>query len=337
MHIRIPLFVVLLVSCTGAGCDTQRSEPSGPTPLELELPEYLPVMFMPADNPLTVEGVALGRRLFFDPILSVDSTVSCASCHDPASSFSDPKTFSEGVAGRTTRNTMPLINLGWMRALFWDGRARSLEEQALQPVEDETEMGETWENVVRKLQRHPQFPVLFADAFETEIISVELVVKAIAQYERTLISSGSKYDRFLAGDAELTDQEALGFELFFSERADCFHCHGNNLLTDNRFHNNGLDEFPGDVGRAGATGRSFDAGKFKTPTLRNIAFTAPYMHDGRFQTLHEVVDFYDSGTKLSETVDPLIAKRSRNLELTDEEKRALIAFLETFSDPGFIQ
>ena len=316
------------------GCDSD-STPAGPTPYELDLPEAFPVMEIPPDNPLTVEGVDLGERLFFDPILSIDSTISCASCHTPPSAFTDPVPFSEGVAGLTARNSMQIINIGWMNTLFWDGRAVSVEDQALQPVENEVEMGESWDNVVKKLRRHPEYPGLFEAAFETDQITSDLVAKSIAQYERTLISANSKYDRFLAGEEELTAEELLGRDLFFSERADCFHCHGNMLFSDNRFHNNGLDEFPEDLGLAGVSGQPFDAGKFKTPTLRNIEYTAPYMHDGRFETIEEVIEFYDSGIEPSETIDPLIGP-FRRLNLTDEEKAALAAFLRTLTDPEFM-
>ncbi len=316
------------------GCDSS-SVPSGPTPFELIIPNGFPDMDIPADNPMTVEGIELGKKLFFDPILSIDSTVACASCHLPEDAFSDPLAFSNGVAGKTGRNSMPIINVGWMNTLFWDGRALSVEDQALQPVENEVEMGESWDNVVRKLQRHPDYPELFVAAFETSIISADLVTKAIAQYERTLISSNSRYDQFRAGAIELTEQENLGLELFFTERADCFHCHSTRLFTDNRYHNTGLDEFYTDTGRAEITQSASDVGKFKTPTLRNVEFSAPYMHDGRFETLDEVISFYDTGAQPSETIDPLIGA-NRRLNLTEEEKAALVAFLKTLSDPKFL-
>jgi cytochrome c peroxidase len=311
---------------------------SRPTPYLLDLPETFPAMEIPADNPMTVEGVELGRRLFFDPILSVDSTVACASCHAPAAAFTDPAAFSAGVAGRTDRNSMPLINAGWMESLFWDGRAVSLEDQALQPVEDTVEMGERWENVVVKLKRHPAYPGLFEAAFETRDITADLTVKAIAQFERTLVSHGSKYDRYRAGEVAFTPQEELGYNLFFTEQADCFHCHGTALFTDNRFHNNGLDVLPADSGLAAVTGQAFDIGKFKAPTLRNVEFTAPYMHDGRFETLEEVVDFYNDAVQPSPTLDPLLgAGSTRQMNLNDEEKAALIAFHKTLSDPEFVR
>ncbi|MEZ4703411.1 MAG: cytochrome c peroxidase [Rhodothermales bacterium] len=284
---------------------------------------------------MTREGVALGERLFFDPILSIDSTVACGSCHDPAFSFSDPKAFSDGVAGKTGRNSMAVVNVAWMPTLFWDGRAGSVEEQALGPVENPVEMGESWPHVVEKLQRHPDYPRLFDEAFETSAITPELVVKAIAQYERTLISANARYDRFKAGEETLTAQEELGRTIFFGERGDCFHCHGTALFTDNRYHNNGLDAVPADSGLAGITGASFDLAKFKTPSLRNVAVTAPYMHDGRFETLEDVVTFYNAEVQPSATLDPLLG-RTRREPLSDEEQAALVAFLHTLTDDDFL-
>ena len=331
------IFIILLIgSSLLLGCDSDSGPQfEGPVPYELQIPEGFPDMPIPKDNPMTEAGVALGKKLFFDPILSIDSTVSCASCHAPSAGFSDLEQFSEGVAGKTNRNSMPIINAGWMKTLFWDGRASSLEDQARHPVENEVEMGETWKNVVQKLQRHPEYPLLFSEAFGTTKINTKLATMAIAQYERTLISADSKYDRYRAGLATFTELEKRGFNLFFSEQADCFHCHGTKLFTDNRYHNNGLEDYYHDIGLAEITERPYDTGKFKTPTLRNIAATAPYMHDGRFNTLEEVVDFYNEGTMAPETIDPLIGP-NRRLNLTPEDKAALIAFLKTLTDEAFL-
>lgn len=328
------LIILTLVAGLFAGCDIA-SQKEGPTPVELVLPESFPYMKIPEDNPQTEEGIALGKRLFFDPILSIDSTISCASCHAPSAAFSDLTAFSEGVAGKTDRNSMPIINAGWMKSFFWDGRVMSLENQAKHPVENKIEMGERWKHVVEKLQRHPDYPSMFREAFETTQITTDLATKAIAQYERTLISSNSKYDKYRAGQTLLTEQELLGLDLFFTEKADCFHCHGTRLFTDNRFHNNGLDEFSEDGGLAKITKHDSDWGKFKTPTLRNVEVTGPYMHDGRFETLEEVIEFYDSGAQPAATIDPLIGA-GRKLNLTEEEKAALVAFLKTLTDTAFI-
>ena len=278
----------------------------------------------------------MGRQLFFDPILSIDNTIACASCHLPSAAFADPATQSRGVAGLTKRNSMPLFNLAWGSSFFWDGRSPSLEDQALHPVVDAIEMGEDWEHVVEKLTRHPRYPTLFARAFGDHLpISRELAAQAIAQFERTLVSANSKYDRWLRGEVELTAAERAGFDIFFTEQGDCFHCHVDPLFTDNEFHNNGLDMAPPDSGLAAISGRRADLGKFKTPSLRNIEYTAPYMHDGRFATLEEVVEHYNTGFVRNRLTDPLLLIRP-SLELTPVQQTALIAFLKTLSDPSFI-
>lgn len=337
------LIGTLAALATLSGCDeggpTGNDGQDRPQPYSLNLPDHFPAPLLQPDNPLTVEGIELGRRLFFDPILSVDSTVACASCHLPEADLSDSERFSLGVAGRTGRNSMPAFNLLWADAFFWDGRAPSLEEQALQPVQDPVEMGEDWGNVVRKLEAHPEYPALFAAAFDGPITK-EKAASAIAQFERTLVSSTSRFDRFLAGEIELTPLEQRGFELFNSERSDCFHCHGGALATDNLFRNNGLDADPPDEGLAAVSGRDADRGKFKTPSLRNIEHTAPYMHDGRLTTLEDVLDFYSSGLQVGPHTDPLIAIAARergDAPFTREEKDALIAFLRTMSDPAFLE
>ncbi len=306
----------------------------GPTPYQLVVPAGFPAPEIPPDNPLTVEGIALGERLFADPILSVDSTIACISCHLPAHAFADPQPFSQGVGGLTSRNSMPLVNLLWSRSFFWDGRTASLEEQALEPVQNPVEMGADWDRVVAKLKRHPEYPALFARTFGDPRIDRQRTVQAIAQFERTLISADSQYDRWLAGQAELTPEEERGFILFHTEEGDCFHCHVAPLFTDNEFHNNGLDLDPPDQGLAALTGKRLDRGKFKTPTLRNIEYTAPYMHDGRFQTLEEVIEHYDAGIHRIALTDPLLLIRP-NLDLTPADKRALVAFLKTLSDAQF--
>ena len=325
------LILLGLVAC-GQDAGVPPTSPPDPTPYELAVPAGFPAPAIPPDNPLTAEGIALGKRLFADPILSVDSTIACASCHLPAHAFADPRPFSQGVGGVTSRNSMPLFNLLWSPSFFWDGRAASLEDQALEPVQSPAELGEDWDRVVAKLERHAEYPALFARAFGDAPINRRLVVQALAQFERTLISADSKYDRWLAGQAAFTPREERGFLLFHTEKADCFHCHVAPLFTDNEFHNNGLDLDPPDEGLAALSGKRLDRGKFKTPTLRNVEYTAPYMHDGRFQSLEEVVEHYDSGFHRTILTDPLLLVRP-NLDLDPADKRALVAFLKTLSDP----
>ncbi len=336
VNILSSLLILTLLSCEK---DELPPEIHDPNSVEIQIPEGFPDMPIPNENPLTEEGIALGRRLFYDPILSRDNKQSCASCHAQAFGFSDHnRQFSLGVDEiEGNRNAQTIINVGWQQRLFWDGRARSVEDQAFGPVVNPVEMHERWDNVAHKLLSHPEYPDLFYAAFGTRDIDSVWVVRAIAQFERTLISSNSKYDRYLKGEATLTEMEEAGRILFFTERGDCFHCHGTVLFTDNLFHNNGLDSAFDDPGLAHVTGSNLDEGKFKSPTLRNIAFTAPYMHDGRFATLEEVVDFYSEGLKWSPTIDPLMKNVNHGgVRITPREKEALVAFLHTLSDSTFI-
>ena len=308
------------------------------TPYEITIPEGFPNMTIPENNPITVEGVILGEKLFNDPILSANNNQACVNCHQKAFSFSDPNQFSTGVDNiQGTRNASALINLGWNKKFNWDGGVSSLEEQAFEPVTNPIEMHNTWENVELSLNAHNEYPNLFKEAFNIDYIDSNHVVKAIAQFERTLISANSKFDRFIAGEEQLTPSELSGYAIFNTEKGDCFHCHGTQMFMDNQFHNNALDTEPFiDIGLANTTDNINDYGKFKTPTLRNIEFSAPYMHDGRFATLEEVIEHYNSGGNYSSTVDPLMKKIGVGLQLSNQEKEDLIAFLKTLSDNNFI-
>ncbi|MFT5167742.1 MAG: cytochrome c peroxidase [Saprospiraceae bacterium] len=335
------------------GMDDLTGIPYEPVVYDLVVPCNFPEMQIPADNPLTVDGVELGRFLFYDPILSADSTQSCASCHAPNGSFADNLAVSvgiDGIAGR--RSSMSLLNVGYFyTGLFWDGRVTTLEEQALLPVEDPIEMHHSWPDVVMELQNHDFYPKMFREAFgisSTEEISKELAAKAIAQFERTLVSSGqSKYDRAKCEPGYFPEPQELEGEVLFSfEEADhpgCTHCHKafNQIFSDGRYLNNGIEDvgstvedlenFP-DKGRGEVTGNVFDYGKFRVPTLRNIAMSAPYMHDGRFNTLGEVLDHYSSGGFDAANSDPNLAP----FGMTPDEKAALISFLNTLTDTAFM-
>lgn len=342
-HIATLLFLVLLA------CNTETVDNYKPTPSPLEIPQLFEARILnpviPIDNQQTKEGIALGKKLFFDPILSINNTIACANCHLPQNAFTDSNRFSNGVNQTLgKRNAMPLFNLAWNydEKFFWDGSVFSLEHQAIQPVIDVNEMGNTWQNVEQSLNSHPEYPELFKQAFGTSKIDSTLVTKAIAQFERTLISATSKFDKFLLGLTTLTPQEQNGFNVFMDEnRGDCFHCHGsenNPLWTDNLFHNNGLDSEFTDLGLGAITGDPADNGKFKTPSIRNLAFTAPYMHDGRFSTLEEVINHYSEGLKNSSTIDPLMKKIAQGgVQLTNEDKANLKAFLLTLTDFDFIK
>jgi cytochrome c peroxidase len=308
------------------------------TPYIMTKPPGFPDMNMPENNPMTIEGVSLGEKLFRDPILSADNTQACITCHQQGSSFSDPNQYSTGINNiEGTRNASALINLGWNNSFNWDGSALTLEEQAFEPVINPIEMHNTWINVEEKLNNNTEYKYLFKNAFNIDYIDSNYVVKALAQFERSLVSANSKFDRYLLAEEQLTPSELSGYAIFNSEKGDCFHCHGTQMFMDNSFHNNGLDNDPFlDLGLGKITGNPSDNGKFKTPTLRNIEFSAPYMHDGRFSSVEEVIEHYNSGGNYSSTVDPLMKKIGIGLQLTNQEKQDLIAFLKTLSDDNFL-
>lgn len=335
--------------CTDCGEDMLIEGEYAPQPYELNLTDWLIEPASPDDNPLTIDGVALGRMLFYDPILSSDSTQSCASCHQQQYAFAEPSALSTGVTGNLgTRSAMAIINLGYAsNGLFWDGRSATLEAQALEPVENPIEMHEDWDNVEIKLRRHPSYPVAFRKAFGIDNknkITRDLAAKAIAQFERTLISYQSKYDEIVwENNGWFSDSEERGKHLFFVEEAQedehpgCSHCHIAKYFTNNAYENNGLNasenllDFP-DLGRGPISGNIYDNGRFRVPTLRNIALTAPYMHDGRFETLEEVLDHYSSGGHPAENKNINIT----HFTMTDQMKQDIINFLHTLTDTTFI-
>lgn len=315
------------------------------TPVQLAMGAQFPQPALPTDNPLTAERVALGGRLFHETALSRDGSITCASCHEKPAARSDPRRFSIGVAGGVgDRNAMPLFNLAWKREFFWDGRAPSLRAQVLVPIQDHREMGESLDAVVAKLRRMEAYPLAFERAFGSKEITVERLSLALENFLLTLTSHDSKFDRAMRGEGQLSADEKRGFDLFMTEReprmgsmgGDCFHCHGGALFTDHQFRNNGLAISEADPGRSRVTGSRIDRGAFATPSLRNIALTAPYMHDGRFNTLEEVLDHYSEGVKRIETLDANLAKHpDGGLHLSPEDKRDIIAFLRTLTDTSF--
>ena len=334
------------MSCSDQNAGSE--EVYSPIPYSLKIPELFQQKLIdpliPSNNPLTEEGVALGKKLFFDRKLSGNNTQACASCHKPQNSFTDNTRFSNGIDGVFgSRNSMPLMNLAWnfTDKFAWDGKELGLERQALEPVKNPIEMHSNWRNVAEKLQQDPEYPTLFLRAFGTTTIDSSLVTKAIAQFERILISGNAKFDQYLLGNATLSLEELNGFTIFMDEeKGDCFHCHGsdnNPLWTDNGFHNNGLDSTFDDLGLGAVTGDPNDNGTFRSPSLRNLNFTAPYMHDGRFATLEEVINHYSEGLQFSSTIDPLMKKVNQGgVQLTPQEKLDLKAFLLTLADPEFI-
>jgi len=341
-------FTFIFWSCASES-ETEAEDIYTPIPYTLEIPQLFKDKILdpliPADNPLTEEGVALGKKLFFDKKLSGNNTQSCAGCHSPKASFVDKnQQFSDGIDGLFgRRNAMPLFNLAWNfdERFNWDGKALSLERQALEPVKNPIELHANWQQIADKLNTDENYPELFKKAFGISKIDSTLVTKALAQFERTLISGNSKFDQFLNGNATLTLEEQNGFNVFMDEaKGDCFHCHGSNnnpLWTDNKFHNNGLDANFSDLGLGAITGDTNDNGKFKSPSLRNLAFTAPFMHDGRFSTLEEVINHYSEGLQPSPTIDPLMKSVNQGgVNLSAKDKSDLKAFLLSLSDYDFI-
>ncbi|HVM48548.1 MAG TPA: MbnP family protein [Candidatus Acidoferrum sp.] len=315
------------------------------TPYRFQTSAAFPIPDLPRDNPLTEERVVLGRKLFQDTALSRDGTISCASCHQEGAGMADSRRLSLGVRGQSgTRHAMPLINLAWKSSFFWDGRAPSLRAQALMPIQDHTEMDQSLTNVAAKLAASKDYPGLFAAAFGAPEVTPEKIGLALEQFGLTLTSFDSRFDQAMRGETRLGAEERRGLELFMTEYdprtrqygADCFHCHGGPLFSDCQFHNNGLGVDEADLGRFKVTARAADRGKFATPSLRNVALRAPYMHDGRFRTLEEVVEHYATGVKRSPTLDPNLAKHpDGGVPLSAADKRALVAFLKALTDEKF--
>ena len=332
---------ILLISCERDIAVEIPIEPVlyNPTFVEFISPIGFPPANIPFDNPMTEEGISLGKKLFNDPILSVNNQQACVNCHLQEFSFTDPLQFSVGTSGSIGhRNSMALVNLAWGTSNLWDGSTSSLEEQALDPVTSPIELHSiSWGQVIDEIKNTEVYPDLFYKAFGVVDFDSTHVAKAIAQFERSLVSAQSKFDLYVQRKTNLTDSELRGMEIYMTEKGDCFHCHSYPFMTNHDFHNNGLDSEPfTDNGLGDFTGEILDNGKFKTPTLRNIAFTAPYMHDGRFATLEEVVEHYNSGGIESSTVDPLMKHVGKGLGLTEQEKTDLVKFMLTFTDTAFI-
>lgn len=346
--------IIALVSLVLGACkhDVVEPEPSHtPTPYELEIPVFFPsVLNVPEDNPMTVEGVKLGRFLFYDGRLSgradEGKLLSCGYCHLQENSFEIglPRPYPMGVDGISTPHTMlPMINLIWNPGYInWNGSRSTIEQDVYGFITAPHEAGSTPEKAVEAIRNIEMYPPMFEAAFGTEEVNYDRISKAIAQFVRTLVSSNSKFDRYMRGEEQLTNQELNGFVLFTTEEgADCFHCHGgfgNPLFTTNLFYNNGKDtSFTLDKDRYSITGEESMKGAYKSTTLRNIEFTGPYMHDGRFETLDEVIDFYAHELKWSPYIDPLMHHISNGgNQLTPSEKSDLKAFLKSLTDTSFI-
>lgn len=346
------LLSLLLISLFLLACKKDQKSPLVETNGGYNLSyQGFPKPFIAEDNPLTLEGVELGRRLFYEKKLSKDNTMSCASCHAQKNAFADTNRFSVGVAGKAgKRQAMAIFNMAWNRnEFFWDGRAHLLRDQALLPIQDPLEMNETLENVIQKLSTENDYSIRFKKAFGSPEITSLNISKALEQFMNSIVSNNSKYDRFLVGKASLTPSEERGRKLFFQpvnrmnalkSGANCVDCHNGPNFENNGYMNNGLDteNEMKDIGREKVTKSVLNKGMFKVPSLRNVSLTPPYMHDGRFQTLEEVVDHYDNNVKLSPTLNPTMrsVQTSGGLKLTAQQKKDLVAFMKTLIDEQLI-
>ena len=304
------------------------------------LPPHLAVMRtnIPRHNPITDHGATLGRVLFYDKRLSVNDTTACATCHLQEYAFSDPEPFSTGFAGaKTPRNSMGLANGRFFQAdhFFWDARVKNLEELALLPIQSPIEMGNTLDQAVTKIAASPFYPPLFAKAFGSPEVNPDRIARALAQFIRAMVSYQSRYDEGIAtGFRNFTGQERFGLELFNVQHVGCRLCHTTDTQIVNFPRNNGLDMVYADKGVGSVTGDGFDHGRFKPPSLRNVALTAPYMHDGRFATLQDVLQHYSSGVQSHKNLDSFMPENGLNL--TARQRDAIEAFLHTLTDPAFI-
>lgn len=342
-----PGLVIILITIIFISCRKDKEEVTlyDDTPYKLEY-GALPTPTIPSDNQLTIQGVKLGRMLFYDKQLSGDGTLACAGCHVQSNGFSDTAQFSTGILGfKGGRQAMASFNMLWNNnEFFWDGRAHLLRDQAILPIQDSLEMNETLENVVSKLSSSQAYVDQFERAFGSTHINQLKISLALEQFMNSIVSWNSKYDKVERGELSYTASEQRGKDLFFEEYnqffpatsgADCAHCHSGANFENDLYMNNGLDDDASftDDGRMKVTMDATDRAKFKVPTLRNIELTPPYMHDGRFNTLEEVVDHYNSGLVNSSTIDPALENtRATGLFLTAQDKADLVAFLKTLTD-----
>ncbi len=339
-HIAL-LAISMLVSC-------QKKEEPQPKEevFRLEAPSNLGEVPFPESNEFTEQKIELGRMLFYDPVLSGNNQVSCATCHLQSIAFTDGESLtSKGVSGKPLlRHSPALINLAWMRGLFWEGGAKNLESLSLGPISHSDEMDQSIPELVEEVNAIPKYRDGFYQAYGIQEIELTHILQVLAQFQRTLISANSKYDKHIRNEdgVRLNSLELKGLQLYESK---CSSCHSSDLFTDNDYHNNGIDSVWNDIsheyiftGRYRISFDSADLGKYKTPTLRNVALTAPYMHDGRFQSLEDVLEHYNSGIKLSPSLDNALFQNEgkAGIPLSQEEREALIAFLNSLSDFEFL-
>lgn len=338
-HLRLLCFFAALLAGFTLPAAARKVE-SFPPRVPKGIPENLWRKRIPANNPMTAEKVALGEMLYFDKRLSVDGSVSCAVCHDPASAFTDPEPFSTGAAGQQgTRNAPTLLNAMFSDWLFWDGRAGSLEEQVKQPLTAEMGMG-SYDQVVARVSAIPEYQKTFRRVFGPSGITIETIAKAIAAYERTQLSGNSPFDRFITGDeTAITEAQKRGWKLF-SGKAKCRECHSYStespFFTDFKFYNTGIGvaktDFS-DLGRFIVTRQKSDTAAFKTPTLRDVELTRPYMHNGALKTLLDVVRFYNEGGEKN----PYLDKKMQPLGLSEEEMSDIVEFMRSLTSQDVLK
>jgi cytochrome c peroxidase len=341
----------ILLSLSILFCDKKEGLPTSGTSYTLQH-DGLPQSILPGDNPVTSAGIALGRHLFYDPILSSDKSISCANCHDQKNAFSNTNRFSIGVRGLPgKRQALAVFNMAWNTSqFFWDGRVDLLRHQSLMPIEDELEMDETLERVIIKLKAESNYVLLFNKAFPKAKIDVHHISLALEQFMFTIVSNQSKYDRYLKGTAFLTPSEERGHYLFFTgfnaqqplnSGANCTMCHGGSNFENDEYMNNGLDTelYIKDLGRGNVTGVTLHNGRFKVPSLRNIELTYPYMHDGRFRTLKKVGEHYNENIHFSASLNPTLSSIQNNggLKLTAQDQQDLIQLLKILTDNQLIK
>ena len=342
MQIRKPykyLFIIgflIVIPLCFIGCSDDEPEP---LEITFEQPSHFPEPVYHFDkNPVTTDGFLLGKKLFFDGQLSRDGSISCGSCHIQAAAFAHKDhDLSHGVDDLLgTRNTPPLQNLAWMTGFFWDGGIHDLDVQPLSPIENPVEMDEDPAKVLEKLRADDDYPPLFEAAFGSSEITSTRFLQALAQFMANMVSASSKYDKYQLGEEELTTDELAGMQLVEQK---CTPCHGGFLFTDQSFRNNGLSIFfVSDKGRENITLNEDDRYKFRVPSLRNVAVSAPYMHDGRFWTLEDVLNHYHEGVQDNTTLDPIFKEGNDvvGIPLTDDEKNKIISFLHTLTDHDFL-
>lgn len=330
------LSIFFLLSLTYIACEVDPSLDDTAAidmePVAFTKPPHFPdVVYNLQQNPVTTEGFVLGRKLFYDPIFSKDNSISCGECHQQYSGFAHgDHQFSHGINGLVgTRNSPPLFNLAFHKDFMWDGGVNNLEVQPLLPITNPVEMDEDINNVVAKLAKLPSYRQLFKSAFGDETINSQRVLRALSQFMVMMISANAKYDKVKLGTASFSADEQAGYNVFVQK---CSSCHQEPLFTDLSFRNNGLDLYPKDPGRAMITFDAADSGKVKVPSLRNLKYTYPYMHDGRFQTLQDVVLHYTTGVKPCATLDPLLVN---GITLSNTEIDKLLVFLKTLDDVDF--